>query len=230
MKCTTTLWNLLHEQKVVIPPIQRDYAQGRKGKEALRKTFLQQIKDHLDNGNELTLDFIYGNVENNAFHPLDGQQRLTTLWLLHWYLACCSGELINAKDILKNFTYETRISSRSFCEALCDKITTVPDSNVSEFIKQQTWFFSEWIQDPTIEAMLRTLGGDGESNDQDNIESVFSKSNYKFYWERLQEQNIITFEQMIIGSEKLPIADDLYIKMNARGKKLTDFENFKAVN
>lgn len=228
MKCTTTLWNLLREQKIVIPPIQRDYAQGRKGKEVLRKTFLQQIKDHLDNENELTLDFIYGNVENNAFHPLDGQQRLTTLWLLHWYLACYSGELEKVKDILKNFTYETRISSRSFCEALCDKITSIPDSNIGEFIKQQTWFFSEWIQDPTIDAMLRTLGGDGESNDQDNIESVFYKSDRKAYWERLQEKNIITFEQMIIGSEQLPIADDLYIKMNARGKKLTDFENFKA--
>lgn len=33
---------------------------------------------------------------------------------------------------------------------------------------------------------------------------------------------------MIIGGEKLPISDDLYIKMNARGKGLTDFENFKA--
>lgn len=230
MKNVTTLWRLLNEQKIVIPPIQRDYAQGRRGKEQLRKTFLLQIKEHLDNKKELTLDFIYGNVENNAFHPLDGQQRLTTLWLLHWYLACRSGELANVKEILKKFTYETRISSRSFCDALCDQITTVPDPNVNirEYIKQQTWFFSEWIQDPTIEAMLRTLGGDGESKDKDNIESVFYESDLKAYLEILQEQNIITFEQMVIGSEKLPVADDLYIKMNARGKKLTNFENFKA--
>lgn len=33
---------------------------------------------------------------------------------------------------------------------------------------------------------------------------------------------------MVIGADKLPLSDDLYIKMNARGKRLTDFENFKA--
>ena len=27
--------------------------------------------------------------------------------------------------------------------------------------------------------------------------------------------------------KNMPLADDLYIKMNARGKVLTDFENFK---
>ena len=36
------------------------------------------------------------------------------------------------------------------------------------------------------------------------------------------------FNHTIIGSEELPLSDDLYIKMNARGKPLTNFENFKA--
>lgn len=33
----------------------------------------------------INLDFIYGNLDGDTFLPLDGQQRLTTLFLLHWY-------------------------------------------------------------------------------------------------------------------------------------------------
>lgn len=91
MSDTVTLWGLLNRQQVVIPIIQRDYAQGRNGKDYIRKTFLKEIKNHLDNENPLTLDFVYGNEEYGRFLPLDGQQRLTTLWLLHWYVAYRAG-------------------------------------------------------------------------------------------------------------------------------------------
>jgi uncharacterized protein with ParB-like and HNH nuclease domain len=83
----TTFWHFLEHHTVEIPIIQRDYAQGRDGKEYLRKGFLSSLKDALDSGNEQKLDFVYGTNENGKLYPLDGQQRLTTLWLLHWYLA-----------------------------------------------------------------------------------------------------------------------------------------------
>lgn len=91
MSDTVTLWGLLNRQQVVIPIIQRDYVQGRNGKDYIRKTFLKESKNHLDNENPLTLDFVYGNEEYGRFLPLDGQQRLTTLWLLHWYVAYRAG-------------------------------------------------------------------------------------------------------------------------------------------
>lgn len=227
-----TLWELLKTQQVVIPIIQRDYAQGRKGKEYVRKTFLREIKKYIsDEKSSLTLDFVYGNEEDGRFLPLDGQQRLTTLWLIHWYIAFRSGELQNddVRTILKKFTYETRISSREFCKALCDKMP-VPNEvrgSVANYIKDRTWFFVEWLQDPTIGAMLKMIGGNGNFSD-DCIEGVFKDKDFQQYWKRLIEDRCIRFELMIIGTEKLPIADDLYIKMNARGKQLTDFENFKA--
>ena len=43
-----TFWNLLKDNKIEIPIIQRDYAQGRIGKEYLRKTFLESLKSELD--------------------------------------------------------------------------------------------------------------------------------------------------------------------------------------
>ena len=112
----TTFWRFLNEHSVEIPIIQRDYAQGRLGKEELRKTFLKDLKQALDSCVPLKLDFVYGSMERGILNPLDGQQRLTTLWLLHWYLAYMAGAMDKeVKRVLAKFTYETRISSREFC-------------------------------------------------------------------------------------------------------------------
>ncbi len=79
--------NILSSLK--IPLIQRDYAQGRESNTDLRESFIAKLFQHLESGEELKLDFIYGSVDRNSgtvFLPLDGQQRLTTLFLLHWYI------------------------------------------------------------------------------------------------------------------------------------------------
>lgn len=240
----TTFWRLLSRQKIVIPIQQRDYAQGRRGKEYLRHRFLLELKSALDDENKsLTLDFVYGVANaDNSIAPLDGQQRLTTLWLLHWYIAFRRGQLAKeeVKNVLRKFSYETRVSSREFCHQLCD-LPIINDNKQSllNHIRQQPWYFSAWKQDPTIQAMLRMLCGTETDNSEnkigDSIERLFSDSSraeLDRYWERLiinEPGNCpITFYQMAIGTTELPLSDDLYIKMNARGKALTSFENFKA--
>lgn len=50
---TTTLWQLLGKCKVVIPILQRDYAQGRVGYENLREKFLSAIVAALDGDKQL---------------------------------------------------------------------------------------------------------------------------------------------------------------------------------
>ena len=118
----TSFWHLLKEKRIVIPIIQRDYAQGRIGKEYLRQRFLGQLLCALKTDtpeSKLVLDFVYGSTEGNILYPLDGQQRLTTLWLLHWYLALRAGALDEDGQTLRNFSYETRTSSRIFCDNLC---------------------------------------------------------------------------------------------------------------
>ncbi len=235
-----TLFKLLEKYKVIIPVIQRDYAQGRKGKEYLRKSFLTQIKKSLeDPNNKTTLDFIYGNLENDSFLPLDGQQRLTTLWLVYWYVSLRAG-MLSSDEIrkkLERFSYQTRASSCEFCKAICNEKNLTnfeeyrkfnPKNTIADFIKSQTWFFSSWNQDPTINSMLRTIGGDND-NLEDNIEVLFKDADFEDFSEKLYSENApIDFELMIINSKDLPMSDDLYIKMNARGKALTNFENFKA--
>lgn len=236
-----SFWKLLQEFKVKIPIIQRDYAQGRLGKEYLRNNFLINLKQALDgklpNGQKsLKLDFVYGEEKNGILYPLDGQQRLTTLWLLYWYVALKSGKLEDAVERLKNFTYETRISSREFCENLCNSVNfkDFDGCNVVDYIAKQTWFCSVWKQDPTIQSMLRMLKGSsnqekGRSDIDDGIEKIFSESQniFESYWEKISGENCpIVFYHLPLTN--FGLSDDLYVKMNARGKQLTSFENFKA--
>lgn len=238
MKNKISFWQLLTNYKVVIPIIQRDYAQGREGKEHIREKFLTQIKNAIETDNTSQsgeLDFVYGTTSKDGiFYPLDGQQRLTTLWLLHWFIACKAGVLNEAKEILKKFSYETRTSSREFCEKLCD-FDIKNEKHIVKAIQKQPWFYSTWKQDLTIQAMLRMLSGTDKKNEQghnfiDGIEECFNEgTDFKALWDELIDKNcLIKFSKLEINSAELPVSDDLYIKMNARGKALSSFENFKA--
>lgn len=212
-------YSLLDAQEVEIPIIQRDYAQGRKDKKELRENFLMAIKDSLDNSKPIKLDFIYGSTINGKFQPLDGQQRLTTLFLLYWYASLiCNESNSHIRQKLSKFSYETRISSREFCNSLITNPITI--SNKKTSIKAQiidaSWFFLSWKKDPTIDSMLRTI---------DDIHSLFFGMDN--LWALLTDDDcLVSF--YYVELENIGLTDDLYIKMNARGKLLTPFENFKA--
>ena len=221
---------------VEIPTIQRDYAQGRKNKSEIRELFLQALFDYLEeNKPNRDLDFVYGSTElsdeQNKFVPLDGQQRLTTLFLLHFYLATLSGneEHLNKllfKDDKSKFSYLTRPSSGEFVDALLKNsidLTNLLDSDkglnnsLSNTIKDKGWFFLSWRSDPTIQSMLTML---------DSIHNKFKGKPY-FYNRLVDNENpIITF--LFLDLKEFKLSEDLYIKMNSRGKPLTSFENFKA--
>ena len=236
----TTFWQFLSQYCIEIPIIQRDYAQGRAGREFLRRNFLRDIKKALASKQELLLDFVYGSVRGECFLPLDGQQRLTTLWLIHWYIAFQSGKLGEVAETLGKFSYETRLSSREFCKKLCTDmdLQSFIDSeteSLKDYIPSQKWFYSLWRQDPTIDAMLRMISGTdikdkGGEDIMDGIEELFcgtTKDEFVRYWDLLTQPNapIVFYRRPL---ESLGLTDDLYIKMNARGKQLTSFENFKA--
>lgn len=224
---------------IEIPIIQRDYAQGRDEVSEVRMQFLRDIFSILSTPDDklkqpLDLDFVYGSLEGSPegkFIPLDGQQRLTTLFLLHWYLACRDSKTDEfskfiKKDGYSRFTYQTRTSSKEFCDALVNHPLDLKDllpsdqgkeNPMSKTIEDCSWFFLSWRRDPTIRSMLAML---------DSIHSIFSHSE-GFYSKLMQTTKpYITFQ--FLNLKDYGLSDDLYIKMNARGKPLTAFENFKA--
>lgn len=205
---------------IEIPLIQRDYAQGRDMPkvEDIRRRFVGALKKALINNEPVTLDFVYGEIDNNrTLIPLDGQQRLTTLFLLHWYIARREGVSEDKLAFLTKFSYATRYSAREFCKRLVSP-DYQPDFNrfkLSEEITDQNWMPLDWENDSTISAMLRMI---------DYIHVMFNNSCNNL-WPRL-EAGCISFYFLPI--KQLGATDDLYIKMNSRGKPLTEFENVKA--
>ena len=227
-----SFYQLISKYQIEIPIIQRDYAQGRDNAKAadVRKSLVEKMKNVVENENDtLFFDFVYGRVNGNKFIPFDGQQRLTTLFLFHKYVfeKCLSGSDCRHKDncicksILGRFSYATRQSSREFCEKLVREIV-IPsdDKKVSENIKNLPWFYPDWQKDPTVMGMLTML--DAIHNQMKMTE------NFKTIAERLTSgcNCPITFHFVDMGEHKL--SDETYVKMNARGKQLTPFENFKA--
>ena len=202
-------------KRIIIPSIQRDYAQGRPDPDAtrVRERFLHSLYIAVTE-TPTTLDFIYGDIDTNGIMtPLDGQQRLTTLFLLHWYAAKKAGLPKENYEFLKNFSYETRYSARYFCAELVDHTPSF-NKRLSDEIIDQAWFPLDWQKDPTISSMLIMLDAINEKfRDVDTIWDALKNKAIKFYFLPIRDMGL---------------TDELYIKMNSRGKPLTLFEHFKA--
>lgn len=214
--------------RVEIPMIQRDYAQGRTDRTTneIRETFLEALLDALSGSGPLSLDFVYGRVEaidsGGVFRPLDGQQRLTTLFLLHWYLASKSGQLTPGVPWAQ-FSYATRPSAREFCEKLAHTALPQDIEKPSEWITDQPWYQYGWQFDPTVTGMLIVLDAIAEA-----IATRGGEFDTANAWTRLTDAEFpaISFHLLPIGD--MHSDEELYITMNSRGRPLTDFENFKA--
>ena len=223
-------------QQVQIPIVQRDYAQGRPEEQEIREEFLDTLFNALTfpAGSEslpLNLDFVYGSAEGeeeSLFFPLDGQQRLTTLFLLHWYLSWKEDFQEEFKNIFRmpdqtrsRFSYRIRPSSKEFFDEL---INFFPDPNLNdsislkEIIQDQPWFFRSWRLDATVQSSLTMI---------DAIHNKFGNCSDKLFKRLIDiHQPAITFQ--LLNLKEFGLDDDLYIKMNARGIPLTTFETFKA--
>lgn len=212
------LKELLKEYRIEIPILQRDYAQGRKSQSKIANEFLSAIFNVLNGKRQsLHIDFIYGYQENDKFLLIDGQQRITTLWLLHFYLYKKAGCLEQIKDLLAKFSYNTRRSSANFCKNLLKKDFDI-NEKPSEAIKNKGGEFEKaenLNNDPTIKAMLNMFDW--------IFEEVKSKREIKKLAENLDH---ITFDLFDMG--KFELGEELYIKMNARGKQLSKYENLKS--
>ena len=212
---TTTFHTLIREHEIRIPLIQRDYAQGREDARSrrVRRDFLRALKEALTSEKPLHLDFIYGEEDGRTFLPFDGQQRLTTLFLLHWYAGLLD-------ESTMPFTYEVRESARLFCRELRSRPHAghLPRNGekLSSFIKNQCWFSPAWRHDPTIAAMLVMLDemDDTFRDMPDLVRRLKEKEPVRFFYEGVRN----------LGNSP----EEIFIKMNARGRLLTDWEHFKA--
>lgn len=199
---------LLKEEELIIPEIQRDYVWG--DNELVIKRFINNIKNMKDN-EELDIGFFYSYKIYENFNALiDGQQRITTLILLSWYVG-----VDNTK--LNNFKFKVRENSNNFLEKLLEQksaeIPAIDGKKISDKIKNSIWYKRIWDNDPTVKSILNALDIiDKElENEKENIKNKIDN---------------IKFSCIEAGDRRL---ETEYILLNKRGVNLTNSEQLKAI-
>lgn len=231
-------WRLLQNYRIIFPLIQRDYAQGRTDyhSSGIRKRFLASLLQAVRNNADqkpLMLGYIFGRSDGDQFIPFDGQQRLCTLFLLYLYAAIKDGAFkeVSIQKVFHKLGYEAREESSEFLEKLLadlanssdnemGKLISSPETGalIADYAKKQPWFSPMWHWDQSICGFLVTL---------DEIRQAFAKC--EGLWHVLVNEQNPPIQFYFANIEDFDAsADDLFIKMNSRGKGLGHFEKFKA--
>jgi len=209
---------------IEIPLFQRDYAQGRMSEQAIhvRERFITNLCAALDSDQDIHLDFVFGDVVNGTLYPLDGQQRLTTLFLLHCYLSWHIPAIAAAPPPWHAFHYATRPGARAFCQFLTHCRPDTAKERLSEWLCDQAHYLPTWKHDPTIQGMMVMLDA---LHQHYRIQSIERR---RTAWQRLTDPDKPAISFLLLPVAVQQLNNNLYVKMNSRGRPLTEFENFKA--
>lgn len=197
------------KRNIQIPLLQRDYVQG--GRESVIVPFLEQLVSAVLNEDcTVNLNYIYGYEEEDGFIPIDGQQRLITLWLLHLYI-------YSQRSLF--FPVDLKFESREFADAFSKKLKEklsdalkLTGVNLKDYIVDSPWFVTGWLYDATVANMLEALNKIHEIIGGIPASDIYTQN--------------ISFD--FLNIKEVGLDDDVYVKMNGRGRPLTYFENLKS--
>lgn len=216
--------------KIIIPDLQRDYCWGLR--EDLAKNFvlslLEYFHDKKVRDSKLGLGMIYGYEDpENHIQLCDGQQRITTLFLLIGMINRKSAEsklfqnFLVSEDEMKDdkepyLQYSIRESTLYFLSDLVQNVFFSNRCSISG-IKEQHWYFKDYDLDPSIQSMLLVLEQiDKVILDMDDLEAFgkFLLNNLSFlYYDMGDRRN----------------GEETYVIINTTGEPLTATENLKPI-
>ncbi len=215
---------ILREYSILIPSIQRPYAQGRESEKNVRSSFLNFL---FADGQNKKLGSVYGLIKNGYFIPIDGQQRLTTLFLIYFVSALkndkTKGEFLSLarKNGLLRFNYASTPYINDFLRHLICKETMNAlrdeSSKISDAIKDFNWYVPRYDMDQSIKGILTMLDAIKEKNESIDVEDI--KFPFLDFSENSNLQNT---------TSKGLDADKVFIKMNSTGEQLSDWDLVKA--
>ena len=246
MKSTTYLQDesiltLLALNNLIVPEIQRDYVWG-ENKDVLQK-FINDIKNyakicdackraHSERNNNIGFLYSYKppyqELERGRYLDeflIDGQQRITTVFLLLLSRAVSEDRIKDFKNICRVhedgfaecFNYKVREISQTFMDSLLKHIINVGNRTALDFIYEgdrPSWFLSDFEQDPTVIAVRKSLIVIKKSfENDDNLYFDFLLENIHFWHFKTE----ITTQ-----------GEELYISMNSTGEQLSQNEIQKA--
>lgn len=234
---------LINDYIIYVPEFQRNYLQGDDSKESIKDKRDRLLKDIFEciesQSKSIDLGFIYGRVEQSykgkLFYPYDGQQRLTTLYFLYLLIYFKFKIYDEIDSIKKKLSYQTRISTNRFIESFLSWILDSKEKDniysdfwnkdgkdLKGFIMNQDWFMmTEWNYDVSIINMLSII----VEISRRIKENLGDKTEIVNFIDK-DENNPFQFDFIYV--DDISKSDDLYIKINARGKALSPFENLKS--
>ena len=213
------------DNKIIIPDLQRDYCWGttndKEGRNLVER-FIDNLMKNKDK--ELNLGLLYGyEAPLGHIQLCDGQQRITTLFLLLGMLNKKSNDtfrryLISEKEESDDWEpylqYSIRESSLYFLSDLTrfffieNKILSVSD------IKMQSWYFKDYDLDPSIQSMIAAMEIIGCKIQNDDCEN-FGKS--------IVEKLSFLYYDMVNRTK----GEETFVVINTTGEPLSPTENLK---
>lgn len=228
------------DNKIVIPDLQRDYCWGDNVWNKEKTVKIELVSDFIKNllstyinnhKDDLTLGLIYG-YENPKHHIQlsDGQQRITTLFLLIGMLNkrtenkfqkhLISDYELNEDDKEPYLQYAIRESTLYFLGDLVNEFFLKVDIKKVEDIIKQDWYFREYDLDSSIQSMISALKTIEHLLDERGDD--FSHENFgKFILEKLK---MIYYD---MGNRTR--GEETFVIINTTGEPLTATENLKPI-
>lgn len=230
-----------HDNKIVIPDLQRDYCWGdsayieqEKSQKELVSGFvgdylLTSFKEKSSTGNDLMLGLVYGYEEPlNCFNICDGQQRITTLFLLLGMVNRYSDGEFNdfvisstemQDDYEPHLLYSIRESTLYFLSDLSLHFFIKNSIPCVSLIKKSNWYFDEYERDASVQSMLAAL---------ETIEKILVNEkaiDYKSFGHFLLNNLKMIYYDM----ENRARGEETYIVINTTGEPLSSTENIKPI-
>lgn len=235
------LLTLFSLNNLIVPEIQREYVWGNNS-DVLEK-FLAELENkadpcdtchHVHTNKNVNVGFLYSYKPSYVKYEserildeflIDGQQRITTLFLLLLYRATIEERIddfmaicrTDENDFNMGFNYKVRSLTQQFLVQLIQHAknegVTAFDF-ISDMDNTPYWFLDDYKNDPTVISMISALK---------SIRKTFgSKSN--FYFDYL----LTNIHFWHFKTEATSQGEELYITMNSRGEQLSDNEMQKA--
>ena len=227
------------DRKIIIPDMQREYCWATTISEHnginLVSNFIEGILKNINSPVRLGLIYGYENPKN-YLQLCDGQQRLTTLYLLcgvlYRLLPETSEQKSNLHDILiseaeiaddhePRLQYAIRESTLFFLRDLVWNYFLQKEGECSagsKCIMSQNWFFSDYSLDPSINNILNAIDTISDTLTLNRIDSKNMEDIAK---------HIVNIEFLFFDMQNRKYGEEQFVVLNTTGKPLTITENIK---
>ncbi len=227
--------------KLIIPDLQRDYCWGETVPNGKKTSLVYNFTNDLVNDaqkqssiKEYSYGIIYTYEYPDSFLYLcDGQQRLTTLYLILGVLNCyvpSSGlisllQLSNSQPRLK---YEVRNSTDYFIKDLLHEVFLKQKFAHLDDIKKATWFRGEYENDPSVSNMVKALKDIKSLVNTGNAEEIknYILDKIGFVYIKLEANDVVTEKTYSIIRE---YGEKMYEIVNTCGDPMEKNEHQKSI-